>query len=162
MPKLAKSLAIAGCAAVAGCAAPPPPYAAIAQSSARQCFRADQVYGYQQGPYGTVDVQTASGPFRLHMGPGCPDFSWIMQIGVRPVESSWLCAGHPDQIITAYETQFSRCWVSEIEPLGRPNAGLSQAQAASGAGTNERLRLSAAAIPPSANAAPATLSTVQR
>ena len=121
MPKTAKWLAIAGSAVLAGCAAPPTPYAPMAaQTNGRQCFRANEVYGYQPGPDGTVVVQTGSGPFRLRLGPGCPDFSWIMQIGVRPVESSWLCAGHPDDIITAFQTQFSRCSVSEIEPLGPP------------------------------------------
>jgi hypothetical protein len=116
----ALSVLASGCALVAtGCAvAPgaPPPY--YAQSSGPACFRADQVYAYQQGPDGFVDLQTAQGPFRMRMAPNCPNFSWIMQIGVRPVSDSWICAGRPDQIITAFQTPFSRCGVSQIEPLG--------------------------------------------
>ena len=54
------------------------------------------------------------------MDASCPNFSWMMQIGLRPVEDSWLCAGRPDNIITAYETQFSQCAIREIEPLSGP------------------------------------------
>lgn len=112
-------LACAGALTVGACAMPPgAPAPQFAQSSGPQCFRANEVFGYTQGPDGVVDVQTANGPFQLRLGAGCPDFSWIMQIGVRPVESSWLCEGHPDELITAFQTPFSRCAISDIQPLG--------------------------------------------
>lgn len=117
---MTKSLVMAGCAAalaLGSCAAPAGPPAYFAQSSGPACFRADQVYAFTRGPDRYVDLQTAQGPFRARLGPNCPDFSWMMEIGVRPVDSSWLCAGKPDQLITAYQTQFSRCSISEIRPL---------------------------------------------
>ena len=147
------------CATIAvvtsGCAGPSGnPVPQFAQLQGRQCFRANQVYGYTPGPNGDVDVRTAQGPFRIHLCQGCPDFSWIMQIGVRPVESSWLCEGMPDELITAFETQFNRCPISVIQALGP--AGAMRAQAASGEATVVRERFSAAAIPPRASSAPTT------
>jgi hypothetical protein len=118
MIKPAPFIVCVGAFAAGACAVPPgTPVPQFAQSSGPQCFRANEVYGYTRGPDGFVDVQTASGPFRMHLGPGCPDFSWIMQIGVRPVESSWLCEGKSDELITAFQTPFSRCSISEIQAL---------------------------------------------
>lgn len=149
------SLACATIAAVtSGCAAPSSaPLPEFAQSN-RQCFRANQVYGYTPAPDGDVDISTAQGPFRVHLGSGCPDFSWIMQIGVRPVESSWLCEGRSDELITAFQTPFSRCPISGIHALA-PAPAL-RAQAASGEDTVVRERFSAPAIPPRASSAPST------
>jgi hypothetical protein len=86
-------------------------------SRAPQCFHANEVFGYAAEPDGSVQLQTAQGPFQIRLGPNCPDFSWMMQIGVRPVDDSWLCEGHPQQIITAYQSQFSRCRITDIESL---------------------------------------------
>jgi len=116
--KPARLLLFASLTMVAACAAPPPPGSSqLAELGGRQCFRADQVLSYTAGEGGIVDLQTAQGPFEVRMGPGCPDFSWIMQIGVRPAYSNWMCEGRGDQIITAYQTQFSRCWVGDIRAL---------------------------------------------
>jgi hypothetical protein len=118
MAKLPHLFALTALLGISGCSAPQgPPLPQFAQSVGPACFRANEVYGYTQGSDGYVDLQTASGPFRAKLGPACPNFSWMMQIGVRPVESSWLCAGKPDQLITAFDTPFSRCSISEIRPL---------------------------------------------
>jgi hypothetical protein len=123
MKKPIRSIACAGALGIAGCAAPPgawaPHYAPLRYSAMRgpQCFRANEVFGYTPQPDGFVIVHTAEGPFRMRLGPGCPDFSWIMQIGVRPMESSWLCEGHADELITAFETPSSRCAISDIQAL---------------------------------------------
>jgi hypothetical protein len=116
-------LACATSFALTACAMPPgSPFPQLTQSSGPQCFRANQVYGYTPEPNGDVEVRTAQGPFRIQLGPGCPDFSWIMQIGVRPAGDSWLCEGRPDQLITAFETPYSRCWIRGIQALGPPAA----------------------------------------
>jgi hypothetical protein len=120
-----KPLQLLACATIfgitSGCAAPSgAPLPQFAQSHGPQCFRANQVYGYTPAANGDVDLATAQGPFRVHLGSDCPDFSWIMQIGVRPVESSWLCEGKADELITAFQTQFSRCAISGIQALGPP------------------------------------------
>lgn len=117
MIKPVPMLACAAVFAITACAAPPPGPVPEFAMNGRQCFRANQVYGFTPGPNGYVDLATGQGPFRVHLGPGCPDFSWIMQVGVRPVESSWLCEGKPDQLITAFDTPFSRCSISEIQAL---------------------------------------------
>jgi hypothetical protein len=95
--------------------------AAVPSQFARapQCFHANEVLGYTAGPDGSVQLQTAQGPFQIRLGPNCPDFSWMMQIGVRPVDDSWLCEGHSQQIITAYQSQFSRCRITDIESLAQ-------------------------------------------
>ena len=136
-----------------GCAGPPgAPLPHFAQAQGPQCFRDNQVYGFRPAADGAVDVMTRQGPFRLHLGPGCPDFSWIMQIGVRTVDSSWLCEGKPDQLITAYQTPYSRCPILNVQALGP--GGAWGAQAASGAATTARERFSAPAIPAIASSAP--------
>ncbi len=111
-------LACVAFAGIAGCAAPQTSsYASAPQSRGPACFRANEVTGYTPGPDGFVEVATAEGPFRLRLGPGCPDFSWIMEVGVRPMESSWLCEGKADELITAAPPPAHRCTVSEIESL---------------------------------------------
>jgi hypothetical protein len=35
------------------------------------------------------------------------------------VDSSWLCEGQPQQIVAAYQSQFSRCRITDIESLER-------------------------------------------
>jgi hypothetical protein len=105
-------------AALAGCAAPPSaPGTELAQSRAPQCFRVNEVYGYTQADDGYVQLQTASGPFRMHLDPGCPDFSWIMQIGIRPMDSSWLCEGAADELITPNPFTNNRCFIGEIQSM---------------------------------------------
>jgi hypothetical protein len=88
-------------------------------SHAPQCFRANEVFGYTSAPDGSVQLQTAQGPFEIRLDRSCPDFSWVMQVGIRPADSPWLCEGEPQQIITAYESQFSRCQITDIESLAR-------------------------------------------
>lgn len=117
--KLVQMLACAGVVMVASCAAPETvPTRSFAQSSGHACFRANEVYGYAPGPDGLVDVQTAEGPFRLRLAPGCPAFSMIMEIGIRPMQSSWLCEGKTDELITGSPVATNLCTVSEIERLG--------------------------------------------
>jgi hypothetical protein len=118
MTKPARLLALASFTLIPACAAPPPgPFAQFADARGRQCFRANEVLGYSHGPDSVVDVQTAQGPFRLRLTPGCPDFSVIMQIGVRPMDSSWLCEGKDDVLITPNATGNTRCPVSDIRML---------------------------------------------
>jgi hypothetical protein len=118
MIKPVKLLACASLLAVAGCAAQPTGFPAQA-ARAPQCFHANEVFSYSAGPDGLVQLQTAQGPFEIRLGRSCPDFSWMMQIGIRPVDDSWLCEGHPQQITTAYESMFSRCPITEIVSLAR-------------------------------------------
>lgn len=106
-------VAITACAAPVS--APTPQFAA--QSRAPQCFRVNEVYAYSPGPEGMVQLQTAQGPFQMRLGRGCPDFSWIMQIGIRPMEASWLCEGHDDVLITGDPVPRNACTVSEVQSL---------------------------------------------
>lgn len=104
--------------AASACAGPPgAPAPQLAQSRGPECFRVNEVYGYSQGPDGFVDLQTAQGPFRVRLGPGCPDFSWFMQIGLRPMESSWLCERKWDVLITGSPVPGNACVISHIQSL---------------------------------------------
>ena len=104
--------------AAASCAGPPgAPAPQFAQSRGPECFRVNEVYGYSPGPDGLVDLQTAQGPFRVRLGPGCPDFSWFMQIGLRPMESSWLCERKWDVLITGSPVPGNACVISHIQSL---------------------------------------------
>jgi hypothetical protein len=53
----------------------------------------------------------------MHLGPGCPDFSWFMQTGVRPMQSSWLCERKSDVLITGTGVPGNACVVSQIQSL---------------------------------------------
>ena len=104
--------------AAASCAGQPgAPAPQFAQSRGAECFRVNEVYGYSPGPDGLVDLQTAQGPFRVRLGPGCPDFSWFMQIGLRPMESSWLCERKWDVLITGSPVPGTACVISHIQSL---------------------------------------------
>ena len=103
---------------VAACAVQPAA-APVQFARAPQCFHANEVFGYTSAPDGSVQLQTAQGPFQIRLGPDCPDFSWMMEIGIRPVDDSWLCEGDPQQIITAYQTPLARCQITDIESLAR-------------------------------------------
>jgi hypothetical protein len=120
MMKPVQMLLCAGVGVLAGCAAPPsaPGSSEVAQSRGPQCFRVNEVYSYTQGADGFVQLQTASGPFQMHLDPGCPDMSWIMQIGIRPMDSSWLCEGKADELITPNPYANNRCFIGQIQPLG--------------------------------------------
>jgi hypothetical protein len=105
-------VALAGCAVPQG--TPDPRYA---QSRAPECFRVNEVFSYTDAGDGAVDLKTAQGPFRMQLGPGCPDFSFIMEIGIRPMESSWLCQGRSDVLITGDPIPQNSCEVRAIERL---------------------------------------------
>lgn len=126
MIKPMQFLACATLATISGCAAPPGGYyPELAQSRGPACFRVNEVHGFTQGPNGIVDLQTAQGPFRMRLSRGCPDFSYIMQIGIRPRESSWLCEGKFDELITGSPVPGNVCTVSEIQSLRGQRAALS-------------------------------------
>jgi hypothetical protein len=93
------------------------PLSQFADARGRQCFRANEVYGYSRAEDGFVDVRTGQGPFRLRLNPGCPDFSVIMQIGVRPMDSSWLCEGKDEVLIAPNRTGNNRCPISDISAV---------------------------------------------
>lgn len=104
--------------AITACAGPATtPATDFAQSRAPQCFRVNEVYAYSPGPDGMVQLQTAQGPFQMRLGRGCPDFSLIMQIGIRPMEASWLCEGRDDVLITGDPIPRNDCTVSEVQSL---------------------------------------------
>jgi hypothetical protein len=118
MIKLISLLAPLSMIALGACAAPEAaPYAQYAQSRAPQCFRVNEVYSFSEAGDGAVNLQTAQGPFRMQLGPGCPDFSWFMEIGIRPMESSWLCEGKSDVLITGSPIPGNACAVGSIERL---------------------------------------------
>lgn len=84
-------------------------------ASGGQCFRASDVSDYRPGAAGVVQVRTEGNRwFELHVSPGCPDIRLLKEIGLRPRESSWLCQGQDDELITDTE---NRCFVSDIREL---------------------------------------------
>jgi hypothetical protein len=123
MIKLVSLLASVTFLGMTACAGPPaPPFPQFAQSQPPGCFRVNEVYAWSPGPDGLVQLQTMQGPFQIRLGPNCPDFSWIMQIGIRPMESSWLCEGHSDALITATPVSgpLADCSVGDIRRLAPP------------------------------------------
>jgi len=111
-------LALATTAVTAACGLPQPDgRAQIALATGPQCFRANQLYAYRTGPDGLVSIRTVNDRwFSMRLSGGCPDFAWIMKIGIRPMESSWLCEGMADELIAPHPGQENRCYVSDIHP----------------------------------------------
>ena len=111
-------LVLASFTAVAASAVLPPSLSPAAAQSGPQCFRANELYGYSPGADGTVNIRTSGNRwFQMRLTGGCPDFGWIMQIGIRPMESSWLCEGHAQELIAPHPGGLDRCYVSEIRPI---------------------------------------------
>ena len=88
------------------------------RASGPQCFRANSVSRFTPGPIGYVMVRTDGNRwFQMRLSPGCPDFRLIMQIGVRPHDSQWLCEGKADELGGLSPETSGRCFVSEIREL---------------------------------------------
>jgi hypothetical protein len=90
-----KILAFVSFTAVTACAAQPYGTSeAIGQSSARQCFLANEVNSYTPGPDGFVNVKVGADRwFGMRLNSSCPHMDWLMQIAIRPRDSKWLCEG---------------------------------------------------------------------
>jgi Family of unknown function (DUF6491) len=107
-------------AALAACAVQPYGTSeAIGQSSARQCFLANEVNSYTPGPDGFVNVRVCADRwFGMRLNNSCPHMDWLMQIAIRPRDSNWLCQGQNSFLIAPDPAGLNRsCFVSEIRLL---------------------------------------------
>jgi hypothetical protein len=41
----------------------------------------------------------------------------MMKVGIRPIESSWLCEGKADELIVDTDAGTGKCYVSDISRL---------------------------------------------
>ena len=115
-----KILAFFSFTALGACAAQPYGTSeAIGQSSARQCFLANEVSSYTPGPDGFVNVKVGADRwFGMHLNNYCPHMDWLMQIAIRPRDSNWLCEGQGSYLIAPDPSGLNRsCFVSEIRRL---------------------------------------------
>jgi hypothetical protein len=106
-------------AALAGCAAQP---AAMAGTSGRQCFRAQDVNGYTPVSDNVVLVQAgASRYFRLDLAGSCPNIDWSRRIALQSTAgSSWVCQGLDAEVIAPDPSGFpQRCLVTAIRQITR-------------------------------------------
>jgi hypothetical protein len=112
-------------AAVGASASPPVGGSArVHLASGPQCFRASSVSDYRAGSAGVVQVRADGNRwFEFRLSAGCPNFSWLMKIGIRPRESLWLCEGKADELFA--DDSDGRCFISDIRELasGAPGAG---------------------------------------
>lgn len=117
VPLLASTLVLS----LAGCTASPvvpPGTPQFAETGAPGCFRANEILSYAQGPDGMVNLTTVNGrAFEMHLGPGCPAASWIMDIGLRPWKSLWLCQGAVDKLTAPNPYVAGPCMVSSIREV---------------------------------------------
>ena len=91
-------------------------------ASGPRCFRASDVSEYRAGSAGLVQVRAEGNRwFEFRLSAGCPNFSWLMKIGIRPRESSWLCEGKSDELV-ADESE-GRCFISDIRELAPAASG---------------------------------------
>jgi hypothetical protein len=116
-------LACVSFTALAACAAQPYGTSeAIGQSSAQQCFLANEVDGYTAGPDGFVNVKVGADRwFGFQLGSDCPGMDWLMQIAIRPRDSNWLCEDQNSFLIAPDPAGLHRsCFVSGIRRLTPP------------------------------------------
>jgi hypothetical protein len=110
-------LVFASFAPIAASASPPKDTAAFfVLASGPQCFRSSDVSAYTAGPAGFVNVRaTGNRWYQMRLSAGCPRFSEMMSVGIRPKHSNWLCEGKGDELIV--ERLMDRCFVSDIRQL---------------------------------------------
>ena len=88
------------------------------RASGPQCFRPSNVSRFVPGPPGFVNVRTEGNRwFQLHLSPGCPDFRLIMQIGLRPSSSQWMCEGKTEELGGLPPGNGGQCFVTDIREL---------------------------------------------
>ena len=111
--------AFAGLGALGACTGAGEPASASAQSDGRQCFRADQVNGFNAIDDDTVDVSVgASRVYRLELFGPCPDVDWSQRIGLRAAGgSNWICRGIDAELIVPGPIGRQQCQVSNIRRL---------------------------------------------
>ena len=127
MVESVKILALVSFSGLAACAAQPYGTAeAIGQSSARQCFLANEVNSYTPGPDGFVTVRAGADRwFAMRLNSQCPHMDWLMQIAIRPRDSNWLCEGQGSYLIAPDPSGLNRsCYVSEIRRLSPAEVAL--------------------------------------
>lgn len=98
---LSAALAVS-CGALAACTSSTTDGAQLGASerAGRQCFRPDQVSGFNAIDNRTVYVTT--GPrrmFRLELFGTCPDVNWSNRIGIRSRSGGWICSGLDAELI---------------------------------------------------------------
>ena len=124
MFKPVRLLVFVSFAAVGASASPPTgSFVRLHLASGPQCFRASGVSEYRAGSAGVVQVRAEGNRwFEFRLSAGCPNFNWLMKIGIRPRESSWLCEGQSDELV-ADESE-GRCFISDVRelPPGAPGA----------------------------------------
>ena len=100
----------------AGCTAQP---AATAGTSARQCFRAQQVNGYTPVSDNVVLVQAgASRYFHLELAGSCPNIDWSRRVALRSTSGSWVCQGLDAEVIVPDPSGSpQRCLVTSIRQI---------------------------------------------
>lgn len=96
------ALVIAGSAAVAACNAygPPPPGSAGAYAEGRQCFYADNVSGFRQGPGDIVYVNTNSRDYYelRTLGYCARRLNFENRIAIRSRAGGFICSGYDAEI----------------------------------------------------------------
>lgn len=110
-------------AMLAGCTVQPAATtAAAANTSGRQCFRAQDVNGYTPVSDDVVLVQAgASRYFRLELAGSCPNIDWSRRIALRSTSGgSWVCQGLDAEVIVPDPSNFpQRCLVTGIRQITR-------------------------------------------
>lgn len=124
---MSASRAIAACSIAAGLAAcnAPPPYAAPYQAAAggpRQCFYANNVSGFRQGPNGIVYVNTnARDYYELQTLNYCAarlDFEH--RIALRSRSGGFICSGMDAEIYVPDALGATYCPVRSVRKLAPP------------------------------------------
>ena len=111
-------LVFASFAAAAGAYESLPVAAGARFASGPQCFRANDVSNYTAAAARTINVRVGGDRwFQMRLSGDCPGFGEMLQVGLRPMDSSWLCEGKSDELIVGSHDGTQRCFVSDIRRL---------------------------------------------
>lgn len=106
-------------ASVAGCAETAGPATAGAEAGARQCFRPQQVNGFNPAGDDVVYLRVgASDIYRAEILGTCPDIDFSHRIAIRSLGGgSWICQGMDAEFIVPGPLGADRCPVTRIRKL---------------------------------------------
>ena len=117
---IASSIAMAA-ALLAACNAygPPPPGAATAASTGRQCFYTGNISGFRRGPGDTVVINTnARDYYEFRTQPYCASrLDWEHRIALRSRGGNFICSGYDAEIYVPDAVGAAYCPVFDMRKL---------------------------------------------
>ena len=111
-------LTLAALTLVAACTETEPPATAAAEGGGRQCFRPEQVNGFNPEGDDIVYLRVgANDVYRAEILGTCPDIDFSQRIAIRSRGTNWVCQGMDAELIVPGPLGLDRCPVTSLRKL---------------------------------------------